>query len=194
MLDPGMILVVFQASGPQKMTVDFSCGTDWGAYSGLDLTGPYNGTFAFQVPGKEVCAFNISGSGAWTAQVNLPDMTTPLEIPGNLSGSGTDVTSPFMLQKGQYLFQREETGLASPLYELRYANGSYLNDANNTYVQPGFGLLSAETFRFIEIPESGTYFMSVLPRTDPSPWNASIIISPTIPPMGMGPVMNESRS
>ncbi|MDP2796514.1 MAG: hypothetical protein Q8N94_03280 [Methanoregula sp.] len=188
-LDPGVVLVAFQADGPQKMMFSYLYGNDWGAYSDIHITSPFNGTLAFEVPAKGDCVFNISGSGGWTAQVRLPEKTTPLKVPVNMSGSGTDVTPYFTLEKGQYIFQRGETGAASPGYELRFANGSYLMDADNTFVQPGFGMLSPEPFRFIEVTETGTYFLSVIARSNPSPWNASIIGSPAIPHMGPGPAI-----
>lgn len=57
-------------------------------------------------------------------------------------------------------------------------------DANFTYVQPGFNRLSPETFRIIDIPEPGTYFLSVIAEDNPKPWNTSIRVIPQIPVMG----------
>jgi hypothetical protein len=171
------------------MTFTSSCGPDWGAYNDIEMTGPYDGTLAFEILPRTACSFNITGNGSWTAQVNLPEDATPLSVPVNLSGSGTQVSSPFSLEKGQYIFQRGATGPASPEYEISYANGSYLMDAGNTFVQPGFGLDSEETFRIIEVPESGTYFLSTIARSNPLSWNASIQVMPAIPAMGPGPVL-----
>lgn len=189
MLDTGVVLVSFQADGPRKMLFNLACGQDWGAFSEIRMTGPYNGTVAFGLPTKGECMVNISGSGAWTAQVSRPEMKTPLNIPVNMSGAGTTVTPVFTLEKGQYIFQRGEIGLASPEYELMFANGSYLMNANNTFVQPGFGMDSPESFRIIDVPESGTFFLGVTARENPWSWNASIIAVPPVPFMGPGPVI-----
>jgi hypothetical protein len=62
-------------------------------------------------------------------------------------------------------------------------------DPNNTYIQPGFGGMSTEPFRFISIPESGYYFMCVLSGKSPDNWSVSIISSPAIPPPGAGSVV-----
>lgn len=187
--DTGFVIVSFKAFGPQKMLFNLGCGQDWGAFSEIRVTGPYSGSLPFAVPKNTECVFNISGSGVWTAQVCRPEMTTPLKVPVNLSGSGTTMTPYLTLEKGQYIFQREETGEGSPAYELRFANGSLLMNANNSFVQPGFGMFSQETFRIIDVPESGTYFLGVTARENPRPWNASIIAVPPIPFMGPGPVI-----
>ncbi|WP_321507636.1 hypothetical protein [uncultured Methanoregula sp.] len=188
-LDPGPVIVSFNAENAQPMTFWFSQGQDYAEGSDLVMTGPYTGSLAVAAPKKGEYQLNISGSGSWTARVARAEMTTPLKAPVNLSGSGTSVTPCFALEKGEYFFNRNETGLASPLYELRYANGSYLMDVNNTFVQPGFGMGSPHPFGFIEIPENGTYFLSVIAKSNPHPWNVSISVVPRLPPMGPGPAI-----
>jgi hypothetical protein len=192
MLDPGVFLVSFQAYDPQNMQFNLFCGQDWGASSDIRMTSPYNGSLAYGIPEKGECIVNISGSGTWTTQISRVEMNTSLKIPVNLSGSGTTVSPFFVLEKGQYIFQREETETASPEYELMFSNGSPLMDTNNTFVQPRFGRLSPDSFRFIDIPESGTYFLSVIAEDNPRPWNASIIATPQIPHMGPGPAIHET--
>lgn len=193
MLDPGVILVSFQAYDPQRMQFNQKCKQCWLDPSGIRVTSPFNGSHAYGIPVKDECTISISGSGTWTAQVSRMEMNTTLKPPVNLSGSGTAVSPPFILEKGQYIFQREETGEASPLYALMLSNGSILMDANNTYIQPGFGevygLSSPDTFRIFDIPESGTYFLSVLAKDNPKPWNVSIISLPPVPVMGPGPAI-----
>jgi len=191
-LDPGVILVSFQANDPQTMKFNQDCEQSWEESSEIRITSPYNGSLAFGIPTKDDCFINISGSGTWTAQVSQFDMNNPLKMPVNLTGSGSTVSQPFSMEKGQYIFQRGEIGTASPSYELMFANGSNLMDANNTYVQPGFSRFSPETFRIIDIPESGTYFLSVIAEDNPKPWNASIIGMPPIPVMGPSPVIRET--
>jgi hypothetical protein len=104
------------------------------------------------------------------------------------------VTPAFYLEKGEYIFGRNETMLTSPWFYLQYANGSSLIDPNNTYVQPGFGVASPETFRFVSIPESGTYFLSVYSDKSPNNWSVSIITLPEIPlSLGPGPVITQVK-
>jgi len=191
-LDPGVILVSFQAYEPQQMQFNQQCKQSWAESTEIRITSPYNGSLAFGIPIKDECSLNISSSGTWTAQVSQAEMNTPLKIPVNLSGSGTTVSPFFVLEKGQYIFQREETGAASPEYELMFSNGSPLMDTNNTFVQPRFDRFSPDSFRFIDIPESGTYFLSVIAEDNPRPWNASIIAIPPIPDMGPGPAIHET--
>ncbi|MFA4876325.1 MAG: hypothetical protein WC586_02855 [Methanoregula sp.] len=188
-LDPGVVIVAFSAQGAQPMTFQFSQGQDYAEISDIVMTGPYSGTLAVAPPKKGEYMLNITGNGTWSAQVTRAEMTKPQKAPVNLSGSGTAVTPFFTLEKGQYFFNRNETGLASPLYELRYANGSYLMDVNNTFVQPGFGMGSPHPFMFVEIPENGTYFLSVIARSNPHPWNVSISAVPPLPHMGPGPAI-----
>lgn len=190
-LDPGVILVSFQALEPQKMQFNQRCKESWAGSTEVQITSPYNGSLVFGVPVKDECTITISSSGTWTAQLSWLDMSSPLKLPLNLTGSGTAVSPPFTLEKGQYIFQREETGTASPVYNLMYSNGSQLMDANNTYVEPRFNLFSPDTFQIIHIPESGTYFLSVIAGDNPKPWNVSIIAIPPIPVMGPGPAIHE---
>jgi len=188
-LQPGTVLVSFRAEDAQKMTFSFTNGGDYAEMSEIVVTGPYTGTLAFGPPDAGGYQLNITGSGRWTATAALPDAAAHLAVPVNLSGSGTTVSPAFALEAGEYIFARNETGLSSPLYELRFANGSYLMDANNTCVQPCFGMDSGHPFTFFEIPESGDYFLSVLPRSSPHPWNVTISVVPAIPPLGPGPVI-----
>ena len=192
-LDPGVILVSFQAYGPQRMQFNQNCKHCWLDPSEIQITGPFNGSHAYGIPVKDECTINISGSGTWTAQVSRMDLNTSLKPPVNLSGSGTAVSPSFYLEKGNYIFQRNETREASPLYALMLSNGSYLMNVNNTYIQPGFGdvygFSSSDTFRIFDIPESGTYFLSVYAKDNPKPWNVSIISIPPAPVMGPGPAI-----
>ena len=190
-LDPGVFILAFQTDGPRKMQFTINGFEDY-EITELLTTGPFSGSLTFgPVIKTGVYTFNITGNGSWTAQVIRADRGTPLKVPVNLSGTGTQVTPFFYLEKGQYIFERDETGLSSPLYFLRYANGSYLMDANNTYVQPGFREDSLHPFLFIYITESGNYYMNTLMRNNPGIWSASIIPVPTIPRMGPGPEMPE---
>lgn len=191
-LQPGTVLVSFRAEDAQKMTFSFTNGGDYAEMSEIVVTGPYAGTLAFGPPDAGGYQLNITGSGRWTATAALHDAAAPLTVPVNLSGSGTAVSPAFALEAGEYLFARNETGFSSPLYELRFANGSYLMDANNTCVQPCFGMDSPHTFTFIEIPGSGDYFLSVLSRSSPHPWNVTISAIPVILPLGPGPVILET--
>ncbi len=187
-LDAGVILLSFHAAGAQKMEVDFGDVSDkYGVYYDFSTTGPFDGSLVLPVPQKEEYLLNVSGNGSWTASVSQFESGTVLRAPLNLSGDGTKVPSAFYLEEGQYIFERNETGVSSPLYELLYANGSYVMDANNTYVEPGFAELSPETFRIITIPQSGEYILSVLARDNPGTWTISILPAPTLPPLGPGP-------
>jgi hypothetical protein len=189
-LEPGILLVSFDAAGPQVIHVNQECSQSWSGSAEVRTTSPYSGILAFGVPETDTCDVNISSSGTWTAELSMMDMSNPLEIPVNLSGSGTSVSPAFMLEKGQYMFQREETGEASPRYEIMYANGNWLMDANQTFVQPAFERFSNETFRIIDISQSGTYFLSVSAlEENPNPWNVSIIPLPAVPSMGPGPAI-----
>ncbi|PWR75062.1 hypothetical protein DLD82_07550 [Methanospirillum stamsii] len=196
MLDPGVILVSFQAEGPQRMSFDPKCKHCWLEPSIREITSPFQGSHAYGIPEKDECTFNISGSGIWTAQVSRMEMNPSLQPPVNLSGSGTAVSPAFYLEKGHYIFQREEAGEASPVYDLMFSNGSYLMDANNTYVQPGFGDVydysSPGKIRLFDIAESGTYYLSVYAKENPKPWNASINILAPAPVMGPGPAILKS--
>jgi len=189
-LNPGVFLLSFQVNDPQILTCNLQCKQSWAESTGLRINSPYNGSLAFGIPVQDECTINISGSGIWTAQVTEFSMDNPLQIPVNLSGSGTDVSSPFSLEKGEYIFQREETGEASPEYQIMMANGSPLMDASNTYVQPFFG--KTETFKIIDVPQSGTYFLCVISNDkNPIPWHVSILSIPSAPQMGPGPAIRE---
>jgi hypothetical protein len=193
-LDPGVIVVSFQTRGAQHMLITFGTTPPggYGAANDFTTTGPYNGSVAFQVPKKGEYALNISSTGEWTAEVSPLTVKDPLQVPVNLSGAGTVVTPVFYLERGQYLFERNQTMLTSPLFFIQHVNGSPLMDPNNTYVQPGFSGMSPEPFRFITIPESGYYFMCVLSGKSPDNWSASIVSLPAISPRGPGPVINWS--
>ena len=193
-LDPGVIVVSFQTRGAQHMLISF--GTmprgGYGAANEFTTTGPYNGSVAFQVPKKGTYELNISSTGAWTTEVSRLTVKDPLQVPVNLTGAGTVVTPVFYLERGQYIFERNETLFSSPLFFIQHVNGSPLMDPNNTYVQPGFSGISPEPFRFITIPESGYYFMCVLSGKSPDNWSASIVSLSAIPRGNQGPAINWS--
>ncbi|RXE56392.1 hypothetical protein ABH15_09895 [Methanoculleus taiwanensis] len=191
-LDAGVLLLSFHAAGAQKMDIGFADVSDvYSVWYDFSTTGPFDGSLVLPVPQKEEYLLNVSGTGAWTASVSRFEPDAVLRAPLNLSGDGTKVPPAFYLEEGQYIFERNETGVSSPLYELLYANGSYVMDANNTYVEPGFHELSPETFRIITIPQSGEYIMSVLARDNPGNWTVSILSAPTLPPLGPGPEIPE---
>jgi hypothetical protein len=188
--DAGVIVVSFRTDRAEKMELDFSnLSQGYEAATRLSTSGPFAGSVAFQAPAKDTYQLNISGSGQWTAEVTPLVTASPLKAPVNLSGSGTLVTPVFSLEKGEYFFTRNETGLASPYYFLCYVNGTPLMDANNSYIQPGFGALSPHPFVFVTVPENGTFYLSVLGRNNPGTWSVSISPVPKLPPMGPGPVM-----
>jgi len=187
-LDSGVLLLSFHADGAQKMTVNFaSASNEYAASNEIPITGQYDGSLVFEIPQKDDYWLNISGTGAWTAEASLYVPGEGLKVPVNLTGNGTEVAPTLYLEKGQYIFERQQTGISSPMYFLSYVNASPLMDANNTYVQPGFGEISTETFKFITVPESGEYILSVIARESPSTWAASILTAPTLPAMGPGP-------
>jgi len=199
-LDPGVIIVAFQAQDAQFMHISlYSSGTvipdNYAEAATFSTTGPYNGSVAFKIPKKGEYLLNIkSWGGNWIAEVSRLSGDTPLKVPLNFSGAGMMVTPAFYLEKGEYIFGRNETMLTSPWFYLQYANGSSLIDPNNTYVQPGFGVASPETFRFVSIPESGTYFLSVYSDKSPNNWSVSIITLPEIPlSLGPGPVITQVK-
>ncbi|MDO9324992.1 MAG: hypothetical protein Q7T80_08570 [Methanoregula sp.] len=190
-LDPGTFILSFKTDGPQKMVFQID-GYQDDETTELSTTGPFSGSLTFgPVIKTGIYSMSVKSNGSWIAQLTRADPKTPLTVPINLSGSGTQVTPFFYLEKGQYFFERKETGLSSPMYFLRYANGSYLMDANNTYVQPGFGEDSPHPFLFIYITESGNYFLNTLTNKNPGTWSASISPVPAIPPMGPGPARLE---
>ncbi|MFA4825142.1 MAG: hypothetical protein WC593_08280 [Methanoregula sp.] len=187
-LDYGVIVVSFRADSAEKLVFGFSdLSQKYGAATEISTNGPFAGSVAFQAPVKEIYQLNISGSGRWTAEATPLVTTNPLKAPVNLSGSGTQITPVFSLEKGEYFFNRNEIGLASPYYFLYYVNGTPLMDANNSYIQPGFGALSPHPFVFVTVPESGTFYLSVLGRNNPGNWSVSISPVPKLPPMGPGP-------
>jgi len=190
-LDPGTFILSFRTDSPQKMVFQIS-GFQDDEITELSTTGPFSGSLTFgPVIKTEIYSLSVTCNGSWTAQLTRADPKTLLTVPVNLSGSGTQVTPFFYLEKGQYFFERNETGLSSPMYFLRYANGSYLMDANNTYVQPGFGEDSPHPFLFVYITESGNYYLNTLTNKNPGAWSASISPVPAIPHMGPGPALPE---
>jgi len=190
-LEPGAVVLSFQADGAQAMTFSLmeGTGTSYGEMEDLVMTGPYAGSLVFGPPDTAEYQLNITGNGTWTAQLSRPDTTRPLSAPVNLTGSGAAVSPAFVLEKGEYIFARDETGLASPLYELRFANGSVVMDANNTCVLPCIGEASPHPFVIMEIPKSGSYLLGAIPRTSPHPWNVTISAVPAVPQMGPGPAL-----
>jgi len=189
-LDPGVIVVSFRAESAQDMELYLSNLTQgYGEGTRFLTNGPYAGSVAYQVPAKDTYHLNISGTGPWTATVAPLVTTSPLKAPVNLSGTGTQVTPVFSLEKGEYFFTRNETGLASPIYQLFFVNGSPLMDANGTFSQPYFGTLSPHPFVFVTIPENGTYYLSALSRNNPGGWSVSLSPVPKIPHMGPGPAV-----
>jgi hypothetical protein len=190
-LEAGAIVFSFRADGAQKMAVSLTegNGTSYGEMAELVMTGPFAGSLVFGPPDTAEYRFSVTGSGAWTGQLSRPDCTNPLSAPVNLSGDGAEVAPCFTLEKGSYIFNREETGFSSPVFELRYANGSMVMNATNTCVLPCLGPGSPHPFAIMEIPEDGSYFLGVIPRDNPHPWNVSISAVPAIPEMGPGPVI-----
>ncbi|MDK2974298.1 MAG: hypothetical protein PWP08_669 [Methanofollis sp.] len=181
-LDAGVLLISFHAAGAQEMEIGFSnVSGAYGETESFSTTGPYDGSLVFGVLQKDNYLLNISGTGLWTAEVSQYAPDGVLKAPLNLSGNGTEVPPVLYLEKGQYLFKRNETG-------------SFVMDANNSYVQPGFGELSTETFKFITIPESGDYILSVVARENPASWAASILTAPTLPALRPGPEIPENET
>ncbi|PWR72583.1 hypothetical protein [Methanospirillum lacunae] len=192
-LDSGIFIVSFQALEPQTMKFNQNTKDSWSESTELKIVSPYNGSIAFAIPKPGDCTINISSTGSWTAQVNEYDLASPVKAPVNLSGSGTTVTQPITLEKGEYFFQRGETGESSPSYYLTSSNGSYVMDETNSYVLPGFSRISTEPFKIVTITESGTYFLSVMDlEENPKAWNMSISSVPPAPVMGPGPVIRET--
>lgn len=192
-LEPGAVVLSFTTDGAQAMAFSFTegAGTNYGEADDLVTTGPYTGSLVFGPPDSAEYLLNITGNGTWTAELTRPDSTHPLSIPVNLTGSGAAVSPYFALEKGEYIFARDETGFSSPLYELRYANGSVVMDANNTCVLPCIGEGSTHPFVIITIPENGSYLLGAIPRSSPHPWNVTISAVPVVPQMGPGPVVSQ---
>ena len=194
-LSPGAVVLSFTADGAQAMTFSLTEGAgttygDYGEMNDLVMTGPYSGSLVFGPPDTAEYLLNITGNGTWTAELTRPDNARPLSVPVNLTGSGATVSPYFALEKGEYIFARDETGFSSPLYELRYANGSVVMDANNTCVLPCIGEASPHPFVIMTIPENGSYLLGVIPRSSPHPWNVTISAVPAVPQMGPGPVVS----
>lgn len=190
-LDPGVIVVSFKAERAQDMNLYLSNQSQgYGEGTRFLTSGPYAGSVAYQIPAKDTYQLNISGTGPWTATVAPLVTASSLKAPVNLSGTGTQVTPVFSLEKGEYFFERNETGIESPLYQLSFVNGSPLMDANGTFSQPYFGTLSPHPFVFVTIPENGTYYLSVLSRNNPGGWSVSISPVPKLPQMGPGPALH----
>jgi hypothetical protein len=191
-LAPGVIFVSFQTNGASEMDVGLSAASkEYGAADVFTTNGPFNGSLAYEIPVRDQYLLDITGTGVWTAVVGTENPTASWKVPMNMSGSGTMVTPFFTLEKGQYIFLRSEIGSASPQYYLRYANGSFVMDANNTFSEPRFGEISQSPFRFINVPATGTYFVSTLTDNNPGSWHASILPIPIIPHMGPGPVITQ---
>lgn len=187
-LEAGVIVVSFRTDGAGRMELDFSNVTQgYLSATQFSTSGPFAGSVAFQAPRKDTYQLNITCSNRWTAEIAPLVTTNPLKVPVNLSGAGTQVTPVFYLERGEYFFERNVTGENSPSYFLQYVNGTALMDANNTYVQPGFGALSPHPFVFVTIPENGTYYLSVLGRNNPGSWAVSIAPVPKMPRPGPGP-------
>jgi hypothetical protein len=190
-LESGAVVLSFQADGPQfvSFTIMEGNGTTYSEMEELAMTGPYAGSVIFGPPDTAEYEVNVTSNGTWTARLIRPDSTHPISAPVNLSGGGAAVSRFFALEKGEYIFSRDETGLSSPLYELRFANGSYVMNVDNTCVLPCMGMDSPHPFAIIAIPETGTYVLNVVSRDSPHPWNVSISEAPAIPAMGPGPAM-----
>ncbi|MDD5186873.1 MAG: hypothetical protein PHF57_01535 [Methanoregula sp.] len=192
-LEPGVIVVSFQAKDAQDMHITFLpyYAASSGAPATFSTTGAFNGSVAIKVPQKGDYWVNISSwGGQWTAGISRLSLDTPEKVPLNFTGSGTIVTPAFYLEKGQYIFSRNGTGITTPWYFLNYGNGTVLMNANNTKTQPDFEVNSTQTFRFVTIPESGNYYLQVFAEKNPNPWSVTIITLPIIPlPLGPGPVI-----
>lgn len=185
-LDPGVYILSFQAAGPQKMQFFINGFEDIEAEEVL-TTGPFSGALTIGPYKVGEYTIHIAGNGSWTAQLTRADIGTPLKVPVNLSGSGTQVTPFFSLEKGVYIFERSVTGIPTTEFLLRYSNGSFVMDPSNSYVLPGLGVGSPKTWVLLNITESGTYYMNTNSDTNPGNWTASIIPIPTHLPLGPGP-------
>jgi len=190
-LTPGPVVIAFQADGPQFMSFSITEGNGTTYYAGEEIImdGPYAGSVLFGPSDTAEYEFNVTSNGTWTARIISLDSTHPLSAPVNLSGDGAMATPFFTLEKGEYIFSRNETGFSSPLYELRFANGSVVMNADNECVLPCLRIDSPQTFTIITIPETGTYVINVISRHNPNLWAASISAVPVVPAMGPGPVL-----
>ena len=185
-LDPGVYILSFQADGPRKMQFLINGYEDYEEEEVL-TSGPFTGALTFGPYKTGEYRLNITGNGSWNAQLTRADIGIPMKVPLNLSGSGTQVTPFFYLEKGLYIFERNVTGIPATEFLLRYSNGSYVMDPGNSYVLPGLGEGSQKTWIFLNITESGIYYMNTQSDKNPWNWTASIIPSPTLPPLGPGP-------
>jgi len=184
-LDPGVYILSFHADDPQKMQFLINGFEDYEEEEVL-TNGPFNGalTFGPYITGKYT--LHVAGNGSWTAQLTRAAMGTPLKVPLNLSGSGTQVTPFFYLEKGQYIFERNVTTIPATEFLLRYSNGSFVMDPSNSYVLPGLGVGSPKTWILLNITESGIYYMNTYSDKNPYNWTASIISSPPFHPLDPG--------
>lgn len=205
-LDPGAYIISIRAQETVDLVIDFRSvahGLDeFGGYlQSFNTTGPYNGSVAMVIPKKGKYHLEIRthsnftvGEGIWTAEVSPLPEDNPLKVPVHISGAGRMVTPPFYLDKGEYIFERNETLPNSPNFKLFYADGSFLRDLNG-YVQPNFNQNSPKKFTDIIIPESGTYFLSVATEKSPHYWAASIFTLPKTPLSSHFPVFtNEEKA
>lgn len=195
-LDPGVIVVSYRAQDVREMQIVLlTKGTarpdNYTAPEAFQMTGAFDGSIAIRVQEKGEYWLNITSyGGPWTADISCLSSDTPMTIPLNFSGSGMMVTPVFFLEKGQYIFDRNVTGISAPGYYLYYGNGTPLMDANNTRSQPGFDGDSPQPFHIVSIPESGNYFLQVFSEKNPNPWSVSVVRLPDIPlPLGPGPVI-----
>lgn len=190
-LAPGAVLLSFQsdADGPRRMFFGISEGKTYSEGDDLVMSGPNSGSVIFGPPDAAEYQLTGSGSGTWTAKLTRVDSTHPLNAPVNLSGNGAYVSPLISLEKGEYIFSRDETGYSTPLFEFRYANGSAVMNADNTCALPCPDKGLTNPFVIIAIPETGSYLLSVIPRDIPHAWNVSISAVPAIPAMGPGPAI-----
>ena len=192
-LNPGVFIISFQTDGSRKMGFTIHGFEDY-EWEEVITTGPFTGALTFgPVIKTGKYTLNIAGNGSWTAQLIRADPGSLLTVPVNLSGSGTQVTPFFYLEKGQYIFERNVTSIPTPEFLLRFSNGSFVMDPSNTYVLPGpdLGEGSPVTWRILNITESGIYYMNTDSANNPCNWTASIITVPTIPYMGPGPLITQ---
>lgn len=185
-LDPGVYILSFQAAGPGKMQFLID-GFEDDEEEEVITNGPFTGALTFGPYKTSQYTLHITGNGSWVAQLTRATVGTPMKVPVNLSGSGTQVTPFFYLEKGQYIFERNVTSIPTTEFLLRYSNGSFVMDPTNSYVLPGLGVGSPKTWIFLNITEPGIYYMNTYADMNPSNWTASIIPSPTLPPLGPGP-------
>ena len=185
-LDPGVYILSFQTDGPRKMQFLINGFEDYEVEEVL-TNGPFTGALTFSPTKIGEYTLQIAGNGSWIAQLHRADMGTPMKVPINLSGSGTQVTPFFYLDTGLYIFERNVTSIPTTEFLLRYSNGSFVMDPSNSYVLPGLGVGLPKTWIFLNITESGIYYMNTNSDQNPCNWTASIIPSPTLPPLGPGP-------